>query len=63
MERAYMPPAEPPPLEHYTWAHSIPKLRQRGPRPESPDSTLLRYSASHSERLFLPHKRPCLWSE
>jgi hypothetical protein len=59
MERAYMPPAEPPPLEHDTWGAPHPKAAVAGPPARPPDSTLLRYSASHSERLFLPLKRPC----
>ncbi len=40
MERAYMPPAEPPPLEHDTWGAPHPKAAVAGPPPEPPDSTL-----------------------
>ena len=31
MERAYMPPAEPPPLEHDTWGAPHPKAAVAGP--------------------------------
>ena len=41
MERAYMPPAEPPPLEHDAWGAPHPKAAVAGPRPERPDSTPL----------------------
>ena len=37
----------------------MPTAAVRWSASEQPESTLLRHSASHSERLFLPQKRPC----
>jgi hypothetical protein len=50
MERAYMPPAEPP-LEHDYGAHPIPQLRWQGARPEPPGFTPSRPSVPRSVRL------------
>jgi hypothetical protein len=41
MERAYMPPAEPPPLEHDTWGTPSQSCGSGGPRPEPPEMTPL----------------------
>jgi hypothetical protein len=50
--------SKPPPLEHNTWGAPHPKAAVAGPPARIADSTLLRYSASHPERLFLPLTRP-----
>jgi hypothetical protein len=50
MERAYMPPAEPPPLERDVWGASHPKTAVAGPLPEPQESTHLRHSYRRQHR-------------
>jgi hypothetical protein len=57
MERAYMPPAEPPPLEHDTWGAPHPKAAVAGPRPEPQGSTHLRSSRPRQRLVVSPNKQ------
>jgi hypothetical protein len=67
MERAYMPPAEPPLLEHDTWGAPHPKVAVAGPRPEPPDSTLqlrIRNGSSCPIPVIAePHPKGLRWRE
>ena len=67
MERAYMPPAEPPPLEHDTWGAPHPKGAVAGARPGTagfdPSRPLSLGRRTGLCAPFLPWPTPscCLW--